>query len=201
MLEHVDRSAPRRPATARRPVLLVVLFVISLVLLIWIVLWKLEVPYIGAAAGLPRPVKLVPFVATAQAGPSAPLEVAANVALFVPFGLYLGLLAPTWRWWHATALLAGSSLALETAQHVLSVGSFDTTDVITNTAGGLIGLGAAALARRRWGSRTTPILMRSLTVATALAVLAIGILIASPLHVSQSHDVVVRISSAALNIG
>ena len=46
-------------------------------------------------------------------------------------------------------MFAGASLVLETAQHVLSTGSFDITDVIVNTAGGLAGLGLLALARRR----------------------------------------------------
>ena len=82
-------------------VLLVVLFVVYLVLLAWIVLWKLEAPYVGAAALLPRPIKLIPFLPSAEAGGSAPLEVVANILLFVPFGLYLGLLAPSWQWWKA----------------------------------------------------------------------------------------------------
>lgn len=77
--------------------LLAVLFMVYLVLLAWVVLWKLEVPYVGG--GALRQIKLVPFARTAEAGASAPLEVVANVMLFVPFGLYLGLLAPSWPWW------------------------------------------------------------------------------------------------------
>ena len=74
-----------------------------------------------------------------------------NILLFIPFGLYLGLLAPSWRWWKATGVFVGASLVLEVIQHLLSTGSFDITDVIVNTAGGLAGLGLLALARR-----TTP---------------------------------------------
>lgn len=65
---------------------LAVLFVVYLVLLAWVVLWKLEVPYVGG--GALRQMKLVPFARTAEAGASAPLEVVANVMLFVPFGPY-----------------------------------------------------------------------------------------------------------------
>ena len=128
---------------------LVVLFAVYLVLLAWTVVWKLEMPYVGAAALLPRPIKLIPFVPSAEAGASAPLEIVANIVLFIPFGLYLGLLAPTWQWWNATGVFVGASLVLETTQHLLSTGSFDTTDVIVNTAGGLVGFGLLALARRR----------------------------------------------------
>ena len=74
--------------------LLVMLFVIYLALLTWIVLWKLQIPYLGWR-GM-RHIKLVPFPPTARAGASEPLEVAVNVLLFVPFGLYLTLLAPSW---------------------------------------------------------------------------------------------------------
>ncbi|HYJ51136.1 MAG TPA: VanZ family protein, partial [Microbacterium sp.] len=74
--------------------LLVVPFVAYLVLLVWIVLWKLEIPWIGEAALIPRPIKLVPFLPSADADASAPIEVVINLLLFVPFGLYLGLLAP-----------------------------------------------------------------------------------------------------------
>ena len=38
-----------------------------------------------------------------------------------------------------------ASLFLETTQHLLSTGSFDTTDIIMNTVGGLTGLGLLAL--------------------------------------------------------
>ena len=82
------------------------------------------------------------------------LEVLANILLFVPFGLYLGLLAPTWRWWKPTAAFVVASLVLEATQHLLSTGSFDTTDIIVNTAGGLAGLGLFAMARRRLQTRT-----------------------------------------------
>jgi hypothetical protein len=51
---------------------LVVLFVICLVLLAWIVVWKLEAPYVGEAAFLPHPVKLAPFRSSGDAGASAP---------------------------------------------------------------------------------------------------------------------------------
>ena len=130
------------------------LFAVYLVLLAWIVLWKLETPYVGAAALLPRPFKLIPFLPSAEAGGSAPLEVVANILLFVPFGLYLGLLAPSWRTWKLAGVFAGASLALEITQHVLSTGSFDITDVIVNTVGGLAGLGLLALVRRTFPATT-----------------------------------------------
>ena len=37
-------------------------------------------------------------------------------------------------------LIAGTSFLLETMQYILAVGRSDITDVLTNTAGGLLGL-------------------------------------------------------------
>ena len=169
---------------------MVVLFVVYLVLLAWIVLWKLEAPYVGAAALLPRPIKLIPFLPSAEAGASAPLEIVANIVLFIPFGLYLGLLAPSWRTWKAAGVFAGASLVLEITQHVLSTGSFDITDVIVNTAGGLAGLGLLVLARRTFQARTAAAMTRVCLIGTVVALLAIGIFIASPLRYAPQHDVI-----------
>ena len=65
--------------------LLPALFTTYLALLVWIVMWKLELPHIGA--GELRQVKLVPFASSACNGASAPSEVIANIVLFIPFGL------------------------------------------------------------------------------------------------------------------
>ena len=158
----LDEKNPFRPGGNA----LVVLFVVYLVLLAWAVVWKLDVPYVGEAALLPRPIKLIPFVPSAEAGASAPLESIANFLLFVPFGVYLGLLVPTWRWWTWTAVLLGASLVLEATQHVLSTGSFDTTDLIVNTPGGLAGIGLLALVRGRLQARTAVVMSRVCLIGT-----------------------------------
>lgn len=181
-----------KPSGPRSHVLTSVLFGIYVVLLIWIILWKLAVPWIGEAALLPHPIKLIPFLPTAEDGGSAPLEVLFNVLLFIPYGLYLGLLAPSLQWWKAAGVFAGSSLILETAQPLLSIGSFDTTDVLVNTAGGLAGLGLLTLARRRLRTRTDVVMTKALGIGTALSLIAVTIFIASPLRYAPQHDVIVE---------
>jgi glycopeptide antibiotics resistance protein len=175
---------------------LVSLFAVYLALLAWIVLWKLEVPWIGEAALLPRPIKLIPFLPSAEAGASAPIEVAINFVLFIPFGLYLGVIAPSWGWWQAAGVLLGASLVLEITQHLISVGSFDTTDLIVNTAGGLAGLGLLALARRRLRARTEMLMTRGFAIGTVILLVAIAIFIASPLHYGPQRDVIVSAPAA-----
>jgi len=184
-------TVENRPGEPRRRALLVVLFVVYLVLLAWIILWKLEVPYVGAAAGLPRPIKLVPYVASGESGASKPLEAVVNILLFIPFGIYLRVLAPRWRWWQAAAVFVGASLLFETVQYLLSVGSADITDVIDNTLGGMLGLGLFSLARRRLRERTDDLVTRILLITGIVAVLAVAVFLVSGLHYADQHDVVV----------
>ncbi|WP_211195947.1 VanZ family protein, partial [Agromyces sp. H66] len=176
-----------------RSVHLVALFLVYLALLVWLVLWKLEPPYTGN--GELRHIKLVPFAPTAEDGASEPFEVVANVVLFVPFGLYLGLLAPSWPRWKLASVVAGSSLALEVTQWVLSIGSCDVTDLIVNTAGGLAGLGLLILASRRLRDRAGTVMTRVCSIGTVLSLLAVGIFITSPVHYAPLRDVDIRLSS------
>jgi len=185
-------AAPPADPASRRRRLLIALFVVYLVLLVWIILWKLELPYIGAAASLPRPIKLVPYLPSGDFDASDPLEVLVNILLFVPFGIYVRMLAPRLHVWAVAGILIVSSLALETTQHLLSVGSFDVTDVIDNALGWLIGLGLVVLAQRRFGARAERVVARVLLIAGIVAVLAVAAFIASPLHfVGPQHDVIV----------
>ncbi|WP_159601073.1 VanZ family protein [Agromyces humi] len=192
-VEELPRSSPgERGSDARRArsgILLPVLFAVYLALLTWIVIWKLEIPFVGT--GDLRQLKLVPFAPSACDGASAPSEVVVNVLLFVPFGVYLGLLAPAWSWWRSAAALAGASLAMEVVQYVLAVGSSDVTDLVTNTAGGLAGLGVLALARRKLGPRASAVMSRICAVLTVLALLAAAIVVVSPLSFSPPRDVLV----------
>jgi glycopeptide antibiotics resistance protein len=175
------------------PVTTKVLFAVYLVLLTWVVVWKLEVPWVGEAAFMPHPIKLVPFLPSGDAGWSAPLEVAANLIFFVPFGLFLGVLAPMWNWWASTAVFAASSLLFETTQHLLGVGSFDITDVIMNTIGGMLGLGIVALAHRRLGERSVAVMTRVLLAVTAVALVLVAVVVISPLRYAHEPDVLIQL--------
>ena len=164
---------------------LVTLLVIYLVLLVWIVLWKLEPPWVGDH----RVLKLVPFVATRDAGASPAFDVISNVVLFIPFGLYLGLLLPSRPWWKTAGIFAGASLALEGTQYVLAVGSSDITDVIVNTVGGLTGLALVALGRKKNRARTFRAVNLVCGMGTALGLLATGLFLVSSQHIVHPRDV------------
>jgi len=192
--QHETATAAEHRSAKRTRVWLVALFSVYLVLLAWIVLWKLELPHVGVAGV--RQVKPLPFVADADFGANEPLEIAVNVVLFIPFGLYLGLIAPSWSWRRAVWVLAGASLVLETVQYLLAIGVSDTTDVIVNTAGGLAGLWLLSRTRRRFGAEAPDVMIRVCAVGTGLALVASTLFFLSPLHYSQPDVVVVGLESA-----
>ncbi|OXM15561.1 VanZ family protein [Paenibacillus herberti] len=65
-----------------------------------------------------------------------------NIAIFVPFGFLMGLLTfkRNFPLLAGAVLCFGTSLALESAQLLFSIGQFDVDDLILNTSGGLAGL-------------------------------------------------------------
>ncbi|HXD28154.1 MAG TPA: VanZ family protein [Arthrobacter sp.] len=165
---------------------LAVLFTVYLLLLLWVVLFKLGVPFIGDDDL--RRLKPVPFAAGGGVSANTPFELGVNVLLFVPFGLYLGLLAPRWPWWKAVGVIASASLLLEVAQYVLAIGVSDVTDVLVNSIGGLAGYGMLAWIRHGLQERTTAVMVRICTWTTVLALLAAGAFAASPLRYGQQGN-------------
>ncbi len=70
----------------------------------------------------------------------AVINLAGNIAAFIPFGLYLPVLAaPARKVWNLALYTFLFSLMIETVQLLWRVGSFDVDDIILNTLGGLIG--------------------------------------------------------------
>ncbi|MFF9564727.1 VanZ family protein [Leifsonia sp. NPDC014704] len=171
---------PARPTRTAPRSLPAVLFVVYVVLLVWAVLWKFHLPDFSGDGV--RAVKLVPFVASEGFGVNRPSEMLANVALFVPFGVYLGVLAPRWRVWPVVLVAALTSCALEAAQYVLPSGSSDVTDVILNTSGAVGGFLVLSLARWASRGRAVPAVYWVCFIVTVAAALWGASLLGSPLH-------------------
>jgi len=109
-----------------------VLFIIYLIALYWILLLKLGVQFSYMAN---RKANLIPF--------NEPLiltsENILNVVIFVPLGIYSGILVKRWTFSEKLLLFFLLSLTIEGLQYILRLGAFDVTDIITNTLGGIIG--------------------------------------------------------------
>lgn len=75
------------------------------------------------------------------------LEIAANVAFFIPIGLLVGLLVPLRRWGFVVVGVLGVPLAIELAQSLLPNRVASLSDVLANITGGFLGLGLAGFFR------------------------------------------------------
>ena len=109
------------------------LFIIYLIALYWILLLKLGVrfSYMGE-----RRTSLVPF----SEGVILTSENILNLVIFIPLGIYAGILFRKWIFGKKLLFVLLFSLLVEGLQYILRVGAFDITDIITNTLGGITGL-------------------------------------------------------------
>jgi glycopeptide antibiotics resistance protein len=115
----------------------IVLFFIYVMVLCWILLFKLGVQfsYMGK-----RSVNLVPFSEFFFTGTFDAAEIILNVLIFVPAGIYAGMLFEYWNSRQKLFFFLLFSLLVEGLQFILAIGAFDITDVITNSIGGILGL-------------------------------------------------------------
>ena len=89
-----------------------------------------------------------------QKSGQGPVEALSNIAVYVPFGFFLGEWLTSlnrtgsWRRLGLVTLTAfGLSLCVECLQLVLHVGFFELTDLVLNTLGAFIGVSFAILSR------------------------------------------------------
>ena len=129
-----------------------ILFLIYLALLVWIILFKLQ--FSISDLDKIRSINCIPFHYDKEIGVAFHLtEVLENILIFVPMGIYLQMLMPKVKLYAKIMMIAGTSFLLETTQYVLAIGRSDITDVLTNTAGGLLGLIVYLMVARLIGNR------------------------------------------------
>jgi glycopeptide antibiotics resistance protein len=121
-----------------------VLFVAYSVILVWLILFKFSVHIASVLHYDRRSVNLEPF--SSSSGSSG--ESVGNVLVFIPLGLLLSVNFKRLHFWSKLLVVLGTSVSLEVIQYIFAIGVSDTTDVIANTLGGLIGLLGYDLSRR-----------------------------------------------------
>ncbi|MGC4035748.1 MAG: VanZ family protein [Chitinophagaceae bacterium] len=130
------KNSRARNSTANR--LTCILLIIYLVVLFWIIVLKMNVSFSYMKGA--RSINLVPF--------SKPLilngkvdygENILNILIFLPLGVYAGILYKTWATSKKIVVFFLVSFLCETLQLALNIGAFDVTDIINNTLGAIIG--------------------------------------------------------------
>lgn len=113
-----------------------ILLGIYLILLIWIILFKLS--FSSEELERFRRINLIPFYYSTKTNFQL-REVLDNVFIFIPLGILLKMEGIENRKVIGCGFIF--SFILESMQFILAIGASDITDVITNTTGTLIGLG------------------------------------------------------------
>jgi glycopeptide antibiotics resistance protein len=114
------------------------LFIIYLLALLWILLLKLGVQFSYMKT---RSVNLIPFGQPMMTNGKPDFsEVVLNVLVFIPLGIYAGMLFRKWTFIKKLFFFFSVSLVLEALQFILKIGAFDITDLIANSSGAVIGL-------------------------------------------------------------
>lgn len=122
-------------------VLFTVSFAFYALFLLWNILFKYVSPLelFSSSRYFSRSLNLIPFNDIIQ-GYYNSLDVWGNVILFVPLGIYFGLLFKGSKTYKSIIYMAGISFFFELFQYICAIGASDVTDIITNTLGGVMGI-------------------------------------------------------------
>ena len=108
------------------------LLMVYVSVLVWIILLKFGVQFSYMEN---RKINLIPFAN----GYYDKTETIMNVVIFIPLGIYATALFKRWAFNTQLIFFFLMSLILESLQYLLKIGTFDITDLLTNTTGGVIG--------------------------------------------------------------
>lgn len=134
-----------------------VLFEFYFLALAWIILFKGQLSLAGF--GSYRNVNLIPFQGSAIVNGKIDFdEVIGNIFVFLPFGIFMGAVFPKNPFYKKILPIFLTSLAFEILQFVFAIGATDITDLITNTSGGLIGLGIYFLLEKIFKEHTLAVI-------------------------------------------
>lgn len=153
----------------RRP-LFYALFAAYLIILTWIILFKAQIHPADLAF---RSLNLIPFSDMVSVRGFFGFDFALNLLAFVPFGFYMKMLFGEQRIWVQILPIFGVSLLFEVLQYIFALGASDVNDLISNTLGGLAGIGVYVLAKRIFKEKTEKVCFRVMLVGTVIMVLVL----------------------------
>lgn len=116
-----------------------ILLGIYIIILTWIIVFKMQfgvqyLPYI-------RQINLIPFDESVIVNGKIYInEIINNLIVFIPVGLYIGMLGKEEKFYKKVLPIFGLTLIFETLQYIFHIGASDITDIIMNTLGGALGI-------------------------------------------------------------
>lgn len=152
------------------------LFIIYLLVLTWLILFKLQFTIPVLEEG--RIINFIPFLGSfGEDGVILFSEIRVNILAFIPFGIYICMLKTKWSFVKKVLAIVVLTLTYEITQFIFAIGRVDITDVLTNTLGGMIGISIYALLLRILKDRTNKVINIFATVFTILAVSLVTLLL------------------------
>lgn len=161
---------------------LFILFTVYLAALTWIVLFKLAIPANIGTLARERVLNVIPFYDIIAGKYFDKFDMVANIIVFIPFGIYAGLmlngLSRKYRVMPAFLL----SLCYEAIQFIFAIGVADITDVMMNAFGAYLGIILFEYISEKLESEQKT--RRFITVCSAASVVPMGAVlsIASVVH-------------------
>lgn len=154
------------------------LFIVYIILLTWIILFKMQFDISSLEAMNLRNINLVPFAGSLIVNNRVDIsEIILNVVVFVPFGIYLCMLKGEWSFIKKVVPIFLTSLVFETLQYIFAIGASDITDLIGNTLGGIIGIAVFVLLSKIFKDKTIKIINILALIVTVVVILFLGLLI------------------------
>ena len=130
--------------------LTLILLAIYLISLFWIIVLKFNIS--AYHDGVERSMNWIPFPSLFGLSGQGDLnESLLNIFIFIPFGLYVGILGENWPIGQKLILFFVTSFIFEISQYLFKYGDFDATDLVNNTAGGVVGFLIFAGLEKRLG--------------------------------------------------
>jgi glycopeptide antibiotics resistance protein len=156
--------------TKRNDTLTLLLFIIYLLVLIWIIFFKLHFSF--AEMDRIRIINLIPF----QDSGLGANEIY-NILFFIPFGIYISMLKNKWSFIIKVIIILCYSLSFEILQFIFAIGRTDVTDLLCNTLGGITGIGIYELSFKLFKNRTNKVMNIILLVLTVCTLLFFALLL------------------------
>lgn len=150
-------------------------FIFYVLFVVWQILFKYSTPLqLFGNREYFRSVNIIPFNDIIN-GNFNKLDIVGNVILFIPLGIYLNIINPTSKISNNIYIIIGTSLGFECIQYILGLGATDTTDIITNTVGGLIGIGIYTVIEKLFKNKVK--VKNFVTICSTVVMVFVGILI------------------------
>ena len=166
------------------------LFIIYLIGLAWLIVLKFNVAFLWIWEE--RSLNLIPFSELFSSKPRIDyLEMILNALVFVPFGLYSGVLFKEWNFRKHILVFLAFSFICEVLQYILGVGAADVTDMINNTIGGIAGLMIYKGIERAFGDpdRARRFINVTATIATIVIITLLLLLRIKELWLFRMHTI------------